>query len=190
MSANSRIVLGVDPGTHTTGYGVITQDGTRLLCLKSGSIQCRSTQPLEQRLRTVYNQLISVIDETHPDVMAVEGIFYAKNVRSAVILAHARGVVLLAATEKHLPVAEYAPAVVKQSTVGYGRAGKDQIAQMIARLFRLPPTSATRHDATDALAVALCHLNTGKTADRIEEALAREPGRRPSRRASNRWRSA
>jgi len=189
LQGHSPIVLGIDPGTHTTGYGVATQIGTRLVCLKKGAIRTSDKQPLEQRLRTIYNQLVAVIDETSPDVMAVEAIFYAKNVRSAVILAHARGVALLAAANKSLPVIEYSATEVKQSTVGYGRASKEQILTMVSRLFRLPTAPTTRHDSTDALAVALCHLNVGNSARRIAQALNLETPTRRLGRGGSRWRT-
>ena len=122
--------------------------------------------------------------------MAIETIFYAKNVRSAVTLAHARGVALLTAAQSGLPVFEYSPTEIKSSVVGYGRAGKDQIVEMVRRLFQLPKNVATsRHDTADAMAVALCHLNAGKTNDKISAALLKSETSPRGKNSENRWRN-
>ena len=162
------IVLGIDPGSHNTGYGLVTQEGSRLIHLQSGTIQAPSKASLEKRLRFLYEELIRVIRRSTPSVMSIEAVFYAKNVRSVVALAHARGVALLAAAQMNLPVAEYSPLEVKQSTVGYGRATKEQVAAMMSRLFHLPSEGTPLGtDRTDALAVALCHLNISQTRNRL-----------------------
>jgi crossover junction endodeoxyribonuclease RuvC len=151
------IVLGVDPGVGTTGYGVVTRqsDGAVSL-LECGVIRTDATRPLAERLREIYLGIGDVIVRLQPTVVAVEGVFYARNVRTTVILGHARGAILLAATMRDLPVVEYSPAEIKNAVVGHGRAAKEQVQFMIQRLLRLktPPQPA---DAADGVAVALCH---------------------------------
>ncbi|HEX6938750.1 MAG TPA: crossover junction endodeoxyribonuclease RuvC [Longimicrobiales bacterium] len=151
------IVLGVDPGAATTGYGVVARgsDGAVSL-LECGVVRTDAGGGLPQRLREIYDGVVEVIGRHSPDIMAVEGIFYAKNVRTTVVLGHARGAILLAATLRDLPVAEYSPAEVKNAIVGTGRATKEQVQFMVQRLLRLksPPRPA---DAADGVAVALAH---------------------------------
>jgi crossover junction endodeoxyribonuclease RuvC len=153
------IVLGVDPGAATTGYGVVTREGGGAVSLlECGVIRTDSKSPLPQRLKEIYTGLSDVIARHHPEIMAVEGVFYARNARTTVILGHARGAILLAATMQDIPVAEYAPAEIKNAIVGTGRAAKEQVQFMIQKLLRLktPPQPA---DAADGVAVALCHCN-------------------------------
>jgi crossover junction endodeoxyribonuclease RuvC len=153
------IVLGVDPGAGSTGYGVVDQQGGGAVSLvECGVIRTAASQPLAQRLREIYLGLGEVIARHQPAIMAVEGVFYARNVHTTVILGHARGAVLLAATMRDVPVAEYSPAEIKNAVVGHGRAAKDQVQFMLQHLLRLktPPQPA---DAADGLAVALCHCN-------------------------------
>jgi crossover junction endodeoxyribonuclease RuvC len=161
------IVLGVDPGAATTGYGVVTREGGGAVSLlECGVIRTEAATPLPVRLRQIYDGLGEVLARHAVDVMAVEGVFYAKNARTTVILGHARGAVLLAATLRELPVHEYSPAEVKNAVAGTGRATKDQVQYMVQRLLRLrtPPSPA---DAADGVAVALCHCSAGVTAQRI-----------------------
>ena len=164
------IVLGVDPGAGTTGYGVVARasDGAVSL-LECGVVRTHAGTPLPQRLREIYEGLGDVLTRHRIDVMAVEGVFYAKNVRTTVVLGQARGAALLAATLRDLPVFEYAPAEVKNAVVGTGRATKEQIQFMVQRTLRLrtPPSPA---DAADAVAVALCHCNAGTVSARIAAA--------------------
>jgi crossover junction endodeoxyribonuclease RuvC len=164
---NFPVVLGVDPGSHITGFGVITQEGTRLIHVRSGSITAPGASPLQMRLSFIHNGLVEVIQETRPSVLAIESVFYGKNVRSTVSLAHARGVALLAAAQFELPVVEYSPMEVKKAVIGFGRASKDQVAEMMRRLFRAPTLPESGVDTTDALAIALCHLNIAATTRRI-----------------------
>lgn len=151
------IVLGVDPGTATTGYGVVAKqsDGAVSL-LECGVIRTDAGSPLPRRLRDIYEGIVDVIDRRPPDMVAVEGVFYGKNVKTTVVLGHARGAILLAATLRDLPVAEYSPAEVKNAIVGTGRATKQQVQFMVQRLLRLrtPPSPG---DAADGVAVALTH---------------------------------
>jgi crossover junction endodeoxyribonuclease RuvC len=152
------IVLGVDPGAGTTGYGVVARSGGALSLLECGVIRTSPDSPLPIRLKTIYEGITEVLARHQVDAVAVEGLFYGKNVRTTVILGHARGAILLAATMRDLPVAEYSPAEIKNAVVGTGRAAKEQVQFMIQRLLRLkePPRPA---DAADGVAAALCHLN-------------------------------
>ncbi|MGH7468551.1 MAG: crossover junction endodeoxyribonuclease RuvC [Longimicrobiales bacterium] len=153
------IVLGVDPGAGSTGYGVVArQGGGAVSLIECGVIRTDASRPLAERLREIYLGLGDVIVRHQPAVMAVEGVFYARNVRTTVILGHARGAVLLAATMRDIPVSEYSPAEIKNAVVGHGRATKEQVQFMIQRLLQLktPPQPA---DAADGVAVALCHCN-------------------------------
>lgn len=154
------IILGVDPGSHRTGYGAIATDGRRHRLLDMGVIAPSPNTALHQRLFAVHEQLTVVIARLQPDRIAVEEIFHATNARSALILGHVRGVVLLAAAEARRPIQSFAPATVKASVCGYGRAEKPQVAFMVARLLALqgqPPAG----DAMDALAVAICAAHAG-----------------------------
>ncbi len=149
-------VLGIDPGTATTGFGVVERDGRALGLAECGVIRTDASQDLPARLREIFEGIAEVIDRNEPDVAAVEGVFYGRNVRTTVVLGHARGAILLAATLRDLPVAEYSPAEIKNAVVGTGRATKEQVQFMVQRLLRLkePPTPK---DAADGVAVALCH---------------------------------
>ncbi|MBS1240867.1 MAG: Crossover junction endodeoxyribonuclease ruvC [Gemmatimonadetes bacterium] len=151
-------VLGVDPGTALTGYGVVESVPARMgRLVECGVLRTRPKESLPERLRVIYEGLTEIIERHRPDVMAVEGIFYATNVRTTVVLGHARGVVLLAAALGGIPVVEYSPALVKKTVVGRGGALKPQVGYMVARLLQLkaPPAPA---DAADGVAVALTHL--------------------------------
>lgn len=155
------IVLGVDPGTAVTGYGVVVRRDDGALSLREcGVIRTPSRAPLPDRLRDIYEGICEVLERQQPTVVAVEGVFYGKNARTAVVLGHARGAILLAAALQQLEVAEYPPAEVKSAVVGNGRATKDQVGFMVGRLLSLrqPPRPS---DAADAVAVALCHCFRG-----------------------------
>src|SRR4051812_18074994 len=151
------VVLGVDPGTAVTGYGVVARLGDGAVSLlECGVIRTRPKAPLADRLRDIFEGLQEVITRAAPTAMAVESVFYAKNVRTSVVLGHARGAILLAGSLRGLQVAEYPPAEVKSAVVGAGAATKDQVGYMVQRLLRLrePPQP---NDAADGVAVALCH---------------------------------
>lgn len=155
-------VLGIDPGTATVGFGVVERASgpdRAVRLVECGIFRTRPHDPLPKRLALVHEGLRELIERHRPDVLAVEDIFYATNVRTTVVLGHARGVILLAGAQAGLPVAEYSPAVVKKTVVGRGAALKPQVAYMVAKLLQLesPPTPA---DAADAVAVALTHLLT------------------------------
>lgn len=157
----NAVVLGVDPGTAVTGYGVVARSGDGAVSLlECGVIRTHARAPLPERLRDIYEGISEVVSRAHPAVLAVESVFYAKNVRTSVVLGHARGVVLLAASLAGLDVAEYPPAEVKNAVVGAGAATKEQVGYMVQRLLRLkePPKP---HDAADGVAVALCHCFRG-----------------------------
>jgi crossover junction endodeoxyribonuclease RuvC len=161
------IVLGVDPGVAATGYGVVVRmDGDAPSLLECGVIRTDPKDALPERLRTIYEGMVEVLRRHSPEVMAVEGVFYGRNVRTTVILGHARGAVLLAGTLSGLRVAEYAPAEVKNAVTGTGRATKEQMQYMVQTLLRLktPPQPA---DAADGVAVALCHCNAGGLAGKL-----------------------
>ncbi len=150
-----RVVLGVDPGSRNTGFGVLEEEGERLLHLASGAINAGSRPSLELRLRQIYDGLSALIRQHQPQALALEDIFLAANVRSAFILGQVRGVVLLAAAQASLPIFYYPPLVVKKAVVGYGQASKAQVQLMVEHLLGL---KITNQHAADALAVGMCHL--------------------------------
>ncbi len=168
------IVLGIDPGTAQTGYGVVGGDSAmRVHLVECGVIRTRARERLSSRLREIHDGVSELIARHRPDVMAVENVFYAKNVRTTVVLGHARGVILLAGEEAAIEICEFAPAEVKKAVVGTGIATKEQVQFMLTRLLRL---KAVPHpsDAADGVAAALAlamrsHLPTG-TAPGIAEA--------------------
>lgn len=150
-------VLGIDPGTRVCGYGVIDADGPRIRPVRSGTVRSKSSV-LARRLKVLYDGLIEVIEESDPDVAAVEGAFYGTNARTAIKIGEGRGMVLLAVTTCGLEVHEYAPAMVKKAVAGTGRAQKSQVQKMVARILGLNDLP-TPHDASDALAIAICHCH-------------------------------
>ena len=149
-------VLGIDCGSERTGYGVIDSDGLDHRMVAAGAIRTDRKQPFERRLLEIANGLRGLIREHVPESAAVEGVFYSANVKTALKLAHVRGVALLAIAEAGLEMAEYSPLEVKTSVVGYGRAEKSQVKLMVGQLLRLPEAIESE-DACDALAVAICH---------------------------------
>jgi crossover junction endodeoxyribonuclease RuvC len=156
-------VLGVDCGGEYTGYGVVEMHpGGKLCCLTCGAIKLSPREPLARRLSRIFIQLGEIIDQYHPDEVAIEDVFYALNVKSALKLGQVRGVAMLAAATAGLEVAEYSPLTIKSSVVGYGRAEKQQVQHMVTRLLELaePPQPM---DTSDALAIAICHLHTAGT---------------------------
>lgn len=150
----SQVVLGVDPGSRNTGFGIIHGEGDKLLHLASGRIHAGGRPSLENRLRQIYDALADLIQQHRPQALALEEIFLATNVRSAFILGQVQGVVLLAAAQSSLPVFQYAATTVKKAVVGYGQATKTQVQMMIEHLLGL---KITNEHAADALAVSLCH---------------------------------
>jgi crossover junction endodeoxyribonuclease RuvC len=156
-------VLGIDCGTEYTGYGVVEQEPTsKLRCLEVGAIRLSKSESLPTRLATIFRRLTEIIEKHRPDQAAIEDVFYAVNAKSALKLGQVRGVAMLAAAAAGLPVAEYAPLSIKSAVVGYGRAEKNQVQQMVTRLLDLESVPQPP-DAADALAIAICHLHTSAT---------------------------
>lgn len=155
-------IFGIDPGSVRTGYGCIETSGSRWALICSGAIVPPPRRTFPERLQVLHRELARCLDEARPDCVAIESLFHGLNTRSAFALAHARGVLLLAATQYGVPVVEYAPAEVKRAVVGFGRAEKPQVQQMVTMLLGLdaPPKPL---DVSDALAVALCHGHTATT---------------------------
>jgi crossover junction endodeoxyribonuclease RuvC len=155
--------LGIDCGTECTGYGVVEIDARdELRCISYGGITFVRHAQMAEKLRTIFERLTRVIEEHRPDQVAIEDVFYAVNVKSALKLGQARGVAILAAASKGLPVSEFAPLSIKSAVVGYGKAEKQQVQLMVARLLRLEEIPQPT-DAADALAIAICHLHTAAT---------------------------
>ena len=156
-------VMGIDCGSEYTGFGVVEQqNGSELCCLAMGAVRLSTREPLEIRLRRIFQELSQLLAEHRPEVVAIEDVFHAANAKSALRLGHVRGVAMLAAAEAGLPVVAYAPLAVKSAVVGYGRAEKSQVQMMVARLLRLEAVPEPP-DAADALAIAICHLHTAAT---------------------------
>ncbi|HIQ01960.1 MAG TPA: crossover junction endodeoxyribonuclease RuvC [Anaerolineales bacterium] len=154
-------VLGVDPGTATTGYGVVEEAEEGLQALAYGVVTTPAGQPLPERLQTIYREIVRLVREWEPDEAAVEELYFSANVRTAMSVGQARGVVLLALADAGLAVAEYSPLAVKQALTGYGRADKRQMQGMVRMLLGLPEVPRP-DDAADALAVAVCHLHSAR----------------------------
>jgi crossover junction endodeoxyribonuclease RuvC len=149
-------IFGIDPGSDRTGYGCVETDGSRHRVITSGAIRTPSTASFPEKLLCIHSGLAVLLGECRPDCVAIENLFHAVNARSALKLGHARGVAMLAAVEAGLPVVEYTPAEVKRAVVGYGRAEKHQVQQMVKLILGLAALP-TPHDAADALAIAICH---------------------------------
>lgn len=151
-------VLGIDPGSRITGYGIVDQTGNRLVHVDNGAIFTDSAADFPGRLKQIFDGLSGIILQYHPDEVAVENIFFSTNVQSALKLGQARGAAIVAAVNANLPVAEYSALQVKQAVVGQGRAEKGQVQKMLKSLLGLPEIAQA--DASDALAVAVCHINS------------------------------
>jgi crossover junction endodeoxyribonuclease RuvC len=152
-------IFGIDPGSDRTGYGCVETDGSRHRLVVSGAITSRSIATFPEKLLRIHEHLGALLEDCRPDCVAIENLFHATNVRSALKLGHARGVAMLAAVEAGVPVAEYTPAEIKRAVVGYGRAEKHQVQQMVKMLLGLGELPSP-HDAADALAVAICHVHS------------------------------
>jgi crossover junction endodeoxyribonuclease RuvC len=151
-------VLGIDPGSRITGYGIVEQQGSRLIHVDNGAIFTDSAADFPGRLKRIFDGLTEVIAEYRPDEVAVENIFFATNAQSALKLGQARGAAIVAAVHAGLAVAEYSALQVKQAVVGQGKAEKGQVQKMLKVLLGLPEVAQA--DASDALAVAVCHINS------------------------------
>jgi crossover junction endodeoxyribonuclease RuvC len=163
------LALGIDPGTATTGFGLVREEEGELALIGYGTVTTAAGQPLPQRLQSIYQGLTQVIRQYQPDVAAVEELFFSRNARTALSVGHARGVVLLALADAGLPVYEYKPLSVKQAIVGYGSADKRQVQEMVRMLLRLAQIPQP-DDAADAIAVAVCHLHSAHMTTLISEA--------------------
>ena len=150
-------ILGIDPGSHITGYGIIEKKGNYLRHVVHGEIRAKKDSLLSAMLISIYQQLSDVITQNAPGAIALENIFYGKNVRSLIKQAQVRGVVIYAGADKGLNVFEYSPLVIKKAVVGYGRAEKRQVQVMVKAILKLPELPPA--DAADALATAICHAN-------------------------------
>ena len=174
-------VFGIDPGSERTGYGCVETDGSRHRIVTCGAISSPAPTGFPDKLHRIHSQLTIILAECRPACVAIENVFYSVNARSALKLGHARGVAMLAAVEAGVPVFEYTPAEIKRAVVGYGRADKAQVQQMIKLLLGLAEVPSP-HDAADALAVAVCHVHA--------QVPARAAGlAQPARSTATSWRT-
>jgi crossover junction endodeoxyribonuclease RuvC len=167
-------VLGIDPGTANTGYGVVERAAGRLAALDGGVVRTAPEDAHERRLAAIHERIAALIDEHRPDAVALEELYFGANARSALAVGEARGAVLLAAGQAGIPCAGYTPQQVKGAVCGHGRAGKGQVARMVQALLALPSPPTPDH-ASDALAVAVCHLNRASLGE-VAGARAARPG--------------
>jgi crossover junction endodeoxyribonuclease RuvC len=176
-------IVGIDPGSERTGYGCVETDGRRHRLIVCGAISAPAGTGFAERLAAMHRGLAAMLASCRPDSVAIENLFHAVNVRSALKLGHARGVAMLAAVDAGCEVAEYTPAAVKRAVVGYGRAEKHQVQQMVTLLLGLE-RAPSPHDVSDALAVALCHAHS-MPSPRLKATAAASSG---PRRALRSWR--
>jgi crossover junction endodeoxyribonuclease RuvC len=179
------IIFGIDPGSARTGYGCVRTDGSRHHLVTCGAITTKASSTFPEKLLVIHAALTTLLDECRPDAVAIENLFHAVNARSALKLGHARGVAMLAAAEAGVPIFEYTPAEVKRVVVGYGRAEKPQVQQMIKLMLRLAQAPQP-HDAADALAVAVCHIHSRPPARAAQAISAATSGR--ARKTATSWR--
>jgi crossover junction endodeoxyribonuclease RuvC len=151
------LVLGVDPGSKITGYGLVKKEGSNLIYINGGKISLPNSWPFHKRVHEIFKSLVDIIEEYNPKEMSIEDIFFAKNVKSALKIGHARGAALVAAIQCNMKVSEYSPLQIKQSVVGYGRATKEQVRDMVTVILKLDIKPSL--DTSDALATAICHHN-------------------------------
>jgi len=155
-------VLGIDPGSETLGWGVVEGTGSKYAAVDFGTVKASPKLDFSKRLLTMYNGVSEVIERFEPNVLSLEDAFYAKNASVAIKLGQVRGVILVLAEQRGLEIAEYAPRLIKQTVVGYGNAEKQQVGMMIKVLLKLKAVP-TPHDAADALATAICHLQHARS---------------------------
>ena len=175
-------VFGIDPGCERTGYGCVETDGSRHRIVVCGAISSPALASFPDTLHRIHSQLTLLLEKCQPESVAIENLFFSVNVRSALKLGHARGVAMLAAVEAGVPVFEYTPAEIKRAVVGYGRAEKPQVQQMIKLLLGLDAVPSP-HDAADALAIAICHVHTQPRAGALDLRTAQ-----PARSKATSWR--
>jgi len=150
-------VLGIDPGSRVTGYGVVEKQENNLVNIVYGEVRSSKDAPLSKRLAAIYDKLIKVLEQITPDAISIEDIFCGKNVKSLIKQGETRGVAILAGSHKCIPIFEYTPLEIKKAVCGYGRAEKNQIQYMVKAILKLPELPPP--DASDALAIAICHIN-------------------------------
>ncbi len=160
------VILGIDPGYAIVGYGVIRYEGGKMSVIDYGKITTEANIPLSKRLKLIYDSLTQLIETFKPDVVAVEELFFNSNVKTAIAVGHARGVIILAAANKNTKIAEYTPLQIKQAVVGYGRADKNQVQQMVKMFLKLKEVPRP-DDTADALAVAICHANSSALSNQL-----------------------
>jgi crossover junction endodeoxyribonuclease RuvC len=163
------IVLGIDPGTASTGYGVVQSEGSRLRSLDNGVIQTRAGIPLERRLADIHGRIAELLDHFGPEAIAVEELYFGTNAQTAFAVGQARGVVLLAAGERGVASSSYTPQQVKSAVCGHGNATKEQVGRMVARVLGMSAPPTPDH-AADALAVAICEINRAPLAHALQAA--------------------
>ena len=159
------LVLGVDPGSIVTGYGLVEKKENRLIFVEAGKISFPYSLPFNERIHKIFESLLEIIQTYHPEEMSIEDIFFAKNVKSALKMGHARGAALIAAIQGGLKIFEYTPLQIKQSVVGYGRATKEQVRSMVKLILKIDTQFSL--DTSDALATAICHHNWVRFEDTI-----------------------
>jgi len=167
-------ILGVDPGSLATGYGLIQMDGPKLLHVSHGVIRPPASKALAEKLLIIFQKLSEIIQQHSPQALAIEKVFVAKNAASALKLCHARGVAMMAGAQHQIPVFEYSALQVKSAVVGYGKADKKQVQHMTRMLLKLP--AAAQLDASDALAVAICHGNSRHLESKVSRILSSSSG--------------
>jgi len=184
-------IFGIDPGSRRTGYGCVETDGRRARLVTCGAITVSASESFPHRLALIHRELSQLLRTCRPECVAVENLFHANNVRSALKLGHARGVAMLAAIEAGCELVEYTPAEVKRAVVGYGRAEKPQVQQMVKLLLGMTETPSP-HDAADALAIAICHLHSvpslRASAAALDRARSGDAADRRTSRAPRSWR--
>ena len=182
--APGRVILGLDPGTASTGFGVVSVCGNRFCALDYGVVETPSKMALEQRLEMVFLKISGILEEHQPDSTAVESLFFNTNVSTALAVGHARGVALLACSRAGCTVFEYTPQQVKMAVAGYGKATKEQVTDMVRVLLGMSEPPRPDH-AADALGVAICHANSLGLLERVAESDGRGQtrGRSGGRRA-------
>ena len=165
METTPGVVIGIDPGTHRCGFGIVVRRGNRFIHIHHGVARAKTNDPLPNRLASIADELERAMDEHRPSSMGIEQAFFHRDAQAAMMIGHARGVAMLLAARRGIPVGEYAPAAVKRAVVGNGRAEKEQVCRMIQAILGL--TEAPPLDASDALAIAICHASANALTDRI-----------------------
>ena len=176
-------VFGIDPGSLTTGYGVVEKHGAGLVHVDNGLIRPKRDISFSERLKHIYTEIDRLLGEFKPDVVALEEAFFGKDARAAMKLGHVRGIAMLAAVSRSIKVAEYLPVHVKKAVTGFGHADKPQVQKVVRAILKLPEVAA--EDASDALALAICHLNGSAMTIAIEKALKKTNDRSTDRKTGS-----